>query len=214
MNTLYERLKGCRTHAGLTQQQLAKAVGVSHVTISQWERGDTTPKGSNLYQLAKVLNCSAEWLLYGLGEMPSNTVNLLANVTDGPIIKGSYPLISWQQAGNWTQVHESYSDQATQYSCPVNCSEQTFVLKVQGVSMEPIFHDGDLVFVDPNLKYKHGSYVIVRLDGHHEATFRQLIVEGGHHYLKPINPNWPEPIISLTGHSHVVGVVIFSGRIF
>tara|TARA_R110001583_G_scaffold191462_1_gene356624 strand:+ start:652 stop:1347 length:696 start_codon:yes stop_codon:yes gene_type:complete len=65
MNTLGERSKERRKIIKLTQIQLSKKVGVSGVTISQWESGDTSPKGENLYKLAKALQCSPDWLLFG-----------------------------------------------------------------------------------------------------------------------------------------------------
>ncbi|MFM2481942.1 S24 family peptidase [Celerinatantimonas sp. YJH-8] len=208
MKTLYDRLKHCRSNAKLTQQQLAKAVGVSHVTISQWERGDTTPKGSNLYKLAKVLDCSAEWLLYGQ-EAP---VNLLpATEVSTPFPSFECPLVSWQQIGNIHQVQEELPSRP-KFSCPVPCSTSTFVLQVQGVSMEPEFQSDDLIFIDPKITPQHGSFVIVRLAGQHDVIFRQLVVENDRHYLKPQNPSWPDPIRPLSSADTVLGTLIFAGR--
>ena len=34
----------------------------------------------------------------------------------------------------------------------------------------------------------------MRLDGTDETTFKQLVVEGEHQYLKALNPDWPERI--------------------
>ena len=65
MNTLGERSKERRKIIKLTQIQLSKKVGVSGVTISQWESGDTSPKGENLYKLAQALMCSPDWLMFG-----------------------------------------------------------------------------------------------------------------------------------------------------
>jgi len=70
MKTLGERSKERRKLIKLTQIQLSKKVGVSGVTISQWESGDTAPKGENLYKLAKALKCSPDWLLFGSEPKP------------------------------------------------------------------------------------------------------------------------------------------------
>lgn len=56
-------IKRQRKHLKLTQLQLAKLVGVSHVTISDWERGDTAPKGQSLMRLAKALQVEVDTLL-------------------------------------------------------------------------------------------------------------------------------------------------------
>lgn len=60
-----ERIKQRRKSLKLTQEQIAKQVGVSKATISQWEKGDTSPNGENTLRLAKALQTSADWILYG-----------------------------------------------------------------------------------------------------------------------------------------------------
>lgn len=207
MKNFNERSKERRSALGLTQLQLAKKVGVSSVTISQWESGDYSPKGKNLYKLAEALKCSPDWLLYGK-EIGTQ------NISPGPDIKGFFPLISWVQAGAWAAIEEINSLEAERFPCPVSCSAKTFVLKVQGVSMEPTFRDGDLIFVDPEVEWRHGAYVVARLNDQNEATFKQLVIEGSHKFLKPLNPNWPEQLIPINGNCEIVGVVIFSGRAF
>ncbi|MFT6348246.1 MAG: SOS-response transcriptional repressor LexA [Psychromonas sp.] len=53
-----------------------------------------------------------------------------------------------------------------------------------------------------------------RLYDENEATFKQLIIESGHKFLKATNPTWPTPIQVINGNCTIVGVVIFSGRLF
>ena len=78
--------------------------------------------------------------------------------------------------------------------------------------MEPRFHNGDLVFVDPDATAESGNYVIVQLEGADEATFRELIIEGGHTYLKAHNPDWPDRIIEIDESATICGVVVFKGE--
>ncbi len=78
--------------------------------------------------------------------------------------------------------------------------------------MEPRFHNGDLVFVDPDATAESGNYVIVQLEGADEATFRELIIEGGHTYLKALNPDWPDRIIEIDENATICGVVVFKGE--
>jgi SOS-response transcriptional repressor LexA len=79
--------------------------------------------------------------------------------------------------------------------------------------MEPKFHEGDLIFVDPNALAGHGKYVVVRLDTSNEATFKQLIVEEGKQYLKALNPDWPNRIIEVDEEASICGVVVFKGEV-
>ncbi|MDN3394604.1 MULTISPECIES: XRE family transcriptional regulator [unclassified Pseudoalteromonas] len=134
------------------------------------------------------------------------------NVSLGPTIKSTVPLVSWVQAGAWSEINEVRECDATRYMCPVNSSDKTFALKVQGVSMEPKFYEGDLIFVDPEAECIHGSYVVARLDDNNEATFKQLIIESGQKFLKAANPNWPEQLIPINGNCTLVGKVIFTGK--
>lgn len=137
------------------------------------------------------------------------------NTHGGPGVRSLHPLISWVQAGEWTEISEGYVPQyeSELLPCPVRCSEETFVLRVHGVSMEPKFHEGDLIFVDPDAAPVHGKYVVVQLDESNEATFKQLIVEENRQYLKALNPDWPNRIIEVNAAATICGVVVFKGEL-
>jgi Predicted transcriptional regulator with C-terminal CBS domains len=62
---LSDRIRRRRNELDISQQKLADAVKVSHVTIFKWESGETEPRGQNLFKLSKALRCSPTWLLYG-----------------------------------------------------------------------------------------------------------------------------------------------------
>ncbi|MDU3302050.1 MAG: helix-turn-helix domain-containing protein [Enterobacter ludwigii] len=64
-DTFGSRLLTRRKELKYSQAALGKRVGVAHVTISQWERGETEPTGSRLFALSKALQCSPTWLLFG-----------------------------------------------------------------------------------------------------------------------------------------------------
>lgn len=141
------------------------------------------------------------------------------NTELGPDIIGRVPLISWVQAGAWAEIIDNMAagDAEEWLPCPVRHSDRTFVLRVRGESMfdphgRPSFQDGDLIFVDPERQAEHGSLVVVRLDDDKEATFKKLVVEGEHRYLRALNPAWPEQIIQINGNATICGVVIFKGE--
>lgn len=206
-----DRVKSLRKKLNLTQYQLADLVGVAQNSIQKIEKGETkNPR--NIEALARALQCTPEYLRFGVGGGDGGSEN--SNVVPGPTLKSAVPLISWVQAGAWSDITEIKAYEAERYLCPVKCSDLTFALKVQGVSMEPKFFDGDLIFVDPEAECIHGSYVVARLDDDNQATFKQLIIESGHKFLKAANPNWPEQLIPINGNCTLVGKVVFAGKSF
>lgn len=56
------RLKELRARAGLTQQQVADAVGVGRYAIANWERGRREFSFQTAAKLRKALGCSWEEL--------------------------------------------------------------------------------------------------------------------------------------------------------
>ena len=59
-----QRLADRIAERGLTQVALARAVGVSHVTINNYLRGiRSLPRAEELLALARVLEVTMEWLL-------------------------------------------------------------------------------------------------------------------------------------------------------
>ena len=60
---LGERVRAARLQAGMTQRQLGEQVGVSNVSISDWERGISQPSITLLWQLASTLGVSMGSLL-------------------------------------------------------------------------------------------------------------------------------------------------------
>lgn len=62
------RLRKARIQAGLTQDQLASASGVSQKTISKIERGDQAVS-SAVVQLARACGVAPEWLSEGIGTL-------------------------------------------------------------------------------------------------------------------------------------------------
>ena len=65
MNTIGSRIASKRKALGMTQEDLAKALGVSSQAVSKWENDLSCPDISLLPQLAKVLNCTTDAILSG-----------------------------------------------------------------------------------------------------------------------------------------------------
>lgn len=66
--TFGDRLAGAREAAGLSQETLARKLGVKEKTIRAWEDDILEPRANRLQILAGLLNVSLMWLLNGKGE--------------------------------------------------------------------------------------------------------------------------------------------------
>lgn len=198
------RIRRARQRAKLTQDQLAKRMGVSRPTITQWETGATTPHAKKLEELAKHLGLPRLELFGGLGD---------PNVREGPGTARYVPEISWVQAVAWTEVVDVQVNlqEAPHWPCPVPCSERTFCLRVEGDSMAPEFPRGMLIYVDPEVPPTSGRKIVAMCDDTGSATFKQYFEDGGQKYLKAMNPNWPEPYTPINSSCRVIGTVIFAG---
>ena len=62
-NIFCKNLKSARMKAGMTQEQIASAVGVAVTTYSNWELGKREPNVLKIKALAKVLGVTGDYLL-------------------------------------------------------------------------------------------------------------------------------------------------------
>jgi transcriptional regulator with XRE-family HTH domain len=63
--TLSDRLAKARDHARIDQDDLAREMGVSRQSISNWERGYAKPKRPYVWAWADVTGVDRDWLLTG-----------------------------------------------------------------------------------------------------------------------------------------------------
>jgi SOS-response transcriptional repressor LexA len=141
------------------------------------------------------------------------------NTVPGPDIRGRIPLISWVQAGEWTEMEviEHIPEDAPRLACPVSHGSHTFALRVEGNSMynpggNRSFQPGDLIFVDPDSSVHHMDLAVVRLDDESAATFKEYHEKMDGKYLFALNPNWEPRNLKINGNATVIGRVIFWGR--
>ena len=66
--TFGDRLAAAREAAGMTQEQLAKRLGVKLGSLQRWEEDLAEPRANRLSMVAGILNVSLIWLITGEGE--------------------------------------------------------------------------------------------------------------------------------------------------
>lgn len=91
MEKLGEKIKRRRKELKLSQKELASKVGVSHVSISQWESDTNAPKTENFLNLSTALKLTIEELLSNvdLQLMDNDTFESIVLVTYQRLDKAS-----------------------------------------------------------------------------------------------------------------------------
>lgn len=64
---LGNRIKEARNKTGLTQEALAKRLGIAYPTMNKYEKGHRIPDAELLSRMTTELNCDPGWLLTGEG---------------------------------------------------------------------------------------------------------------------------------------------------
>jgi SOS-response transcriptional repressor LexA len=224
MTTLKDRFSTLATlRPDISQADVARAAGVKPPSVNGWFSGASrSMKAAPATAVAALYGVDAHWLATGEGAMlPTAAAQVVrvsgpsADRVEAMASMGAVPLISWVQAGCWSDVADPFlpGDADEWLPCPVAHGPRCYAVRVRGDSMNnpgarPSYSDGDIIFVDPDRRANHGDRVIVRLDDHAEATFKQLLVEDGRKLLKALNPEWAPRYIQINGHATIVGVVI------
>ncbi|MFN4186449.1 MAG: LexA family protein [Acinetobacter johnsonii] len=206
--TIGQRIRALRRSKKLTQVQLAKIAGVSSPAVTEWEKDGYLPKAASLEAIANEFGVTTEYILTGKGIATNNATNVT------PISPKMAPVLSWVQAGVFTNVEAVDMSQVEEWlPLPEEC-EDCFYLKVQGLSNSPMFIEGDYILVDPHVQYsdiQSGDLIVVRK--HDGATFKKLVIEpDGSRYLQALNPEFKPNIIPLDEECIFVGEVIDSMR--
>lgn len=172
---LKDRLNKLRTEQNFTMKEVARRIGVSQPTINNWEKGHTVPHAEQLEKLATLYKTTSMYLMYGRSR------NTLRH------IMWEVPLLSWVQAGEWTEADMEFIENETIH-VKNKPSEKTFAVRVKGDSMSPRFLEGDVLIVEPEKEPKNGSLVVARYN--EQATFKKLGIDAGMYFLKPLNKQY------------------------
>jgi SOS-response transcriptional repressor LexA len=180
--------------AKLKPSAIAEACGVTPQAVTGWRETGRIHK-KHLAKLAELTGRPLAWWLGSVVEEPTNTYG-------GPDMRGRVPIISWVQAGSWSAAVDNFHPGDAEDWAPttVPIRQHTYALRVRGDSMtnpngEPTFPDGQVIVVEPEAIGSPADmvnqFVIVKRAGDDEATFKQLVRDGGMFLLKPLNPQWP-----------------------
>lgn len=182
MSTLKQRFaKLAELHPEITQADLARATGAKPPSVNAWFSGETkSMKAATAAKAALLYECSPHWLATGEGEMqPTGGRVEPSNVIPASIGTRRVPLISYVQAGCWTEASDAATvgDGFEYLLTDLELSGSAFALEIQGESMLPEFRPGDRVIVDPEIQPQPGDCVVA-MNGGQEATFKKYRPRG------------------------------------
>ena len=161
------KVKVMRERAGLTQKQLAEALGITQQSVYYYESGDRDIKSSILIDMSRILGCTVTELL-GLGGpniIPFNPCRSRPLPVFGSIAAGT-PREALTQSDVTHDTPESV------------CSNRgnAFWLTVSGNSMNRLFPDGSLVLIDSDEEVRNGDVGVVFVNGD-DATLKRVYFE-------------------------------------
>ena len=81
-----------------------------------------------------------------------------------------------------------------------------FVIPIKGDSMEPDYHDGDLVFIQTSVDLNNGVIGVFNYNG--DAYIKQLVIDKDQAYLHSLNPAYKDMPITPDTDFRIIGEVV------
>lgn len=191
--------------SGVDAAELARIAGVTLEMGRRYVSGEALPDPERMKIIADWLGVMLPWLRDGIGAKQSDLKNE-ATRSNVAAVARSVPRIAWESIPQWRRLtqHEKQRAALEPIVTDANVTGDAFAVTVVGDLMEPDYPDGCLLVVDPALEPKNKDMVIAELNG--SRVFRQLVIDGGRSFLKPLNSRYP---IEAVDHSPTVyGVVV------
>ena len=195
---------------GLTEEELASAVGVSAQTIVNILI-DNLPEDPAIWKaFARYFRIDAEFLRVGGPPLPEGVFELTGSAhycRAGQMRK--VPLLNCHQIDQMVTSNGPprvvHAEAMLETDVP---GKRTFAVMVNDNSMQPVFSEGEIIFVNPDLPSKAGHYVLVGSeDGDVEnALVRELKENGGRSVLHPLKRLYKD--LPLTKKHRIWGRVV------
>lgn len=208
--SLGNNIKYARKAAGLTQEDIAREIGVSKQTVQKYESGIITTISSDKIEIiAKLLRTTPAKLMGWEDNTSAQSFKLFSpNVTDDVV---TFPVLGSIAAGYNETAIEDWSGETIDVPRSFlkgRSKSDFFVLKVHGDSMYPTYHTDDKVLIlRQTFVERSGDVGAVIYDGEC-ATLKRVEIFDDMVRLSPLNPSYPPK--ELTGANleqyHIIGV--------
>lgn len=202
MKTFGARVQWALDRVGRNQSDLAKAVGVSRNSVSQWVTGKTEPSSASLKKAAVYLKVDVHWLATGEGEPTRGVFGAESSVgrdiglreDDGAILEvdvragaggGGVPAGAYVVSDGNGNSYAAEGIRDRWIIPPAIVREMLHaapkhirVFEVVGDSMEPRLQEGDRVFVDIRYRVPSPEGIFALWDGLGVVIKRVQVVRG------------------------------------
>lgn len=209
MSAVSERIGALVKASGLSNRELARRLGTTHVTISNWLNGASEPNESGLEKLCEFFEVTPAYIKYGDGNAPQGQTIITDDVVSIPLINAE--VSCGQGFLNDRELilirFVRVSIELIRRYCPTANLRSLQIMTAFGDSMEPTLCEGDSVIVDVSEKTvrRDGMYVIRIGDGLFVKRV-QIIPRGlrlllDNEFYKPIDTT--EEDIAIVGRAYV-----------
>lgn len=171
-------LTDLRVKKGLSQEEMADALGIKRARYSSWENEIASP---NIEMLGKIADFHGVSTDYFYGKKTHTYIQTMdSNLISVPIVAevpAGYPKLAYEDIIEEIQIPKSYT----------NNGEKVFGIKINGDSMTNLgIDDGDTVLVRLQPTAENGQTVIAKIDGE-EVTCKRFYRTNGKVTLEPAN---------------------------
>lgn len=171
------RIKSLREENHITQEELAKKMGLSKGIISLYEKEIRKPSLEILIKLSEIFDCSIDYIL------------CKTDIRNAVINLARIPILGTVKAGYDWLAEENVIDYITLKENIPNLKEY-YALRITGDSMLPLLSEGDLVIVHDQDDVESGQTAVVLINGE-EATVKKIVKTNEGIELHSMNPYYP-----------------------
>lgn len=182
METMGERIKRLRQLKGITQEDLAKIVGLQRGAIAKYEIGIVeNMKQTTIKRMADFFGVKPSYLMC-LEDKTDELGNPVVSVPLLGAVKAGYDYLAEENWIGTVDIKKQLAD-----------TGEFFALKIHGDSMFPVLIEDDIVIVRKQNNFETGDIVVALINGD-EATVKKGKKSDNSILLQPLNTNY-EPLI-------------------
>ena len=217
-------LKERRLELGLTLEEVGDIVGVGKSTVRKWEQGMISNMGrdkivsiskalkispldileieeqNNIYTIYNQLNPTRQTKVYNFATDQLNE----QRVEETPAIYHTVQVYSLLSAG--TGIVDLDPTDTTEIELNGHVPPHDLAFEVRGDSMEPVFENGEIVFVKKTQDIHNGQIIAVQIN--EEAYIKKVYINDDHMRLVSLNKEYEDIIATEQDDIRIVGKVL------